>query len=49
MGSLREVALLALAAASGDVESIGRLEGALGRQDAVGVVEFFEGEWEIEG
>ncbi|USP77238.1 hypothetical protein yc1106_04512 [Curvularia clavata] len=49
VGSLRELVLLALAAAAGDAESMGRLEGALGRQGAVAVVEFFEGEWEIEG
>ena len=49
VGSLRELVLLALSAASGDAESMGRLEGALGRQGALGVVEFFEEEWEVEG
>lgn len=49
VGSLRELVLLALVAAVGDAESMGILEGAVGRQGAICVVEFFEDEWEIEG
>lgn len=49
VGSLRELVLLALAAASGDVSSIDKLEGALGERAAANIFEFFVDEWEIEG
>lgn len=49
VGSLKELVLLALAAASGNVESTRRLECAVGGQAAANIVEFFVDEWEIEG
>ncbi|ENI01189.1 hypothetical protein COCC4DRAFT_148606 [Bipolaris maydis ATCC 48331] len=49
VGSLRELVPLALAAAAGDKRSLRKLESAVGKRDAVGVVEFFVDEWEIEG
>lgn len=41
--------LLALAAASGDMSSVDKLEGAVGERAAANIVEFFVDEWEIEG
>ncbi|EUC48756.1 hypothetical protein COCMIDRAFT_33830 [Bipolaris oryzae ATCC 44560] len=49
VGSLRELVPLALAAAAGDERSVRKLESAVGKRDAVGVVEFFVDEWEVEG
>ncbi|XP_014556346.1 hypothetical protein COCVIDRAFT_100055, partial [Bipolaris victoriae FI3] len=49
VGSLRELVPLALAAAAGDERSLRKLESAVGKRDAVGLVEFFVDEWEIEG
>jgi hypothetical protein len=49
VGSLRELVLLALSAASGDRGSVEKLEGAVGQQAAMGIIEFFADEWEIEG
>jgi hypothetical protein len=46
---LRELVLVALSAASGDRGSVERLEGAVGWQAAGSIVEFFVGDWEIEG
>jgi hypothetical protein len=49
VGSLRELVLLALSAASGDRGSVEKLEGAVGQQAARNIMEFFVDEWEIEG
>jgi hypothetical protein len=49
VGSLRELVLLTLSAASGDRDSVEKLEGAVGQQAARGIMEFFVDEWEIEG
>jgi hypothetical protein len=49
VGSLKELAVLALRAASGDQQCMGRLMDAVGEQAAVGIVEFFVEEWEIDG
>jgi hypothetical protein len=49
VGSLRELVLLALSAASGDRGSVEKLGGAVGQQAARGIMEFFVDEWEIEG
>ncbi|KAL6711968.1 hypothetical protein ACN47E_003011 [Coniothyrium glycines] len=46
VGSLKELALVALTAASGDRRSLARLESAVG-QEAVNIVEFFTEEWEV--
>ncbi|KAH6638198.1 hypothetical protein C7974DRAFT_156088 [Boeremia exigua] len=47
-GSLKELVLLALGAKDGDEECMGRLEGALGRdQGLTGLVDFFSAEFEI--
>ena len=48
-GSLRELVVLALSAASGVPGRMEKLEGAVGSQAAVNIVEFFADEWEIEG
>ncbi|KAF2626798.1 hypothetical protein BU25DRAFT_491736 [Macroventuria anomochaeta] len=48
-GSLKELVLLALRAKDGDEECVGRLEGALGSEQALaGIVDFFSDEFEIE-
>ncbi|KAI4648858.1 uncharacterized protein J4E79_009930 [Alternaria viburni] len=49
VGSLKELVVLALGAASGVPGSMKKLEGAVGSQAAVNIVEFFADEWEIEG
>ncbi|CAO2657010.1 Nn.00g058130.m01.CDS01 [Neocucurbitaria sp. VM-36] len=49
VGNLKELVLLALGAASGDVGCVERLEGAVGSQAAASIAEFFVDEWEIEG
>ncbi|KAH7086765.1 hypothetical protein FB567DRAFT_526179 [Paraphoma chrysanthemicola] len=47
-GSLKEVMMLALGAAAGDRGCVDKLEGAVGRDAAVRIVDFFGGEWEVE-
>ncbi|RMZ66665.1 opa3 domain-containing [Pyrenophora seminiperda CCB06] len=49
VGSLKELALLALCATSGDVNSLEKLESAMGRQTASYITDFFADEWEIDG
>lgn len=49
MASLEELLVLALGAASGDGSRAARLEAAVGRRVAAGIVEFFVDEWEMEG
>lgn len=49
MGSLRELVVLALGAASGAAGCMEKLEGTVGSRAAVNIVEFFADEWEIEG
>jgi len=49
VGSLKELVLLALCAASGDMGSMQKLEGAVGQQSAANIVDFFAYEWEIDG
>ena len=49
VGSLKELALLALGAASGDAGCVERLESAVVGQAAANIAEFFVDEWEIEG
>ncbi|KAI4907468.1 hypothetical protein J4E90_009497 [Alternaria incomplexa] len=49
VGSLKELVVLALGAASGVPGSMEILEGAVGSQAAVNILEFFADEWEIEG
>jgi hypothetical protein len=49
VGSLRELVPLVLAAASGDVDSVDKLENAVGQRAAANIIEFFVDEWEIEG
>jgi len=49
VGSLKELVLLALCAASGDMGSMQKLEGAVGQQSAANIVNFFADEWEIDG
>ncbi|KAF1840444.1 uncharacterized protein K460DRAFT_208642 [Cucurbitaria berberidis CBS 394.84] len=49
VGSLKELVLLALGAASGDTGCVDRLEGAVGGHAAANIVEFFVDEWEIDG
>ncbi|KAI8939912.1 hypothetical protein NX059_003641 [Plenodomus lindquistii] len=48
-GSLRELVLLSLGAFAGDPSCVRRLEGAVGRQAAGNIAEFFMDEWEIDG
>ena len=49
VASLEELLVLALGAASGDGSRAARLEAAVGRRVAAGIVEFFVDEWEMEG
>jgi hypothetical protein len=49
VGSLRELVILALGAASGAAGCMEKLEGAVGPRAAVNIAEFFTDEWEIEG
>lgn len=49
VGSLKELALMAVAAAAGEQDCMAKLAGALGEDEAVNVVEFFAGEWEVCG
>ncbi|CAN9128356.1 unnamed protein product [Alternaria alternata] len=49
VGSLRELATLALGAASGAAGCMKKLEGAVGPRAAGNIAEFFADEWEIEG
>ncbi len=47
-GTLKELVVLALKAKDGDVDCMGRLESALGSEQAVaGFVDFFSDEYEI--
>ncbi|KAF2132526.1 hypothetical protein P153DRAFT_166439 [Dothidotthia symphoricarpi CBS 119687] len=48
VGNLKELVILALSAASGHSESVDKLNRAVGGEAAVGVAEFFDGEWEVE-
>jgi hypothetical protein len=48
-GSLRELVVLALGATSGTAGCMEKLDGAVGRQAAANIAEFFADEWEIEG
>lgn len=48
-GSLKELALLALSAASGDIACLKKLQAAVGERTATNIIEFFADEWEIEG
>jgi hypothetical protein len=48
VGSIRELVLLALGAAGGDVDSVGRMEDAVGPEITKNIVEFFAEEWEVE-
>ncbi|OAL56053.1 hypothetical protein IQ07DRAFT_187377 [Pyrenochaeta sp. DS3sAY3a] len=48
-GTLRELVLLALGAATGDIEFAARVENSVGSQAALNIVEFFADEWEIDG
>ena len=45
----RELAILALGAASGAAGCMKKLEGAVGPRAAGNIAEFFADEWEIEG
>ncbi|KAG9188688.1 hypothetical protein G6011_07393 [Alternaria panax] len=49
VGSLRELVVLALGAASGAAGCMEKLEGAVGWQAAGNIADFFADEWEIEG
>lgn len=49
VGSLKDLVLLALGAASGDTGCVERLESAVGQRAASTIAEFFIDEWEIEG
>jgi hypothetical protein len=49
VGSLRELVVLALGAASDVAGCMEKLEGAVGLEAAANVVEFFADEWEIDG
>jgi hypothetical protein len=48
VGSIKELVLLALGAAVGDIESLYKMEGAVGPETTRSIVEFFAEEWEIE-
>jgi hypothetical protein len=48
VGSLKELVVLALGAAAGDVACADRLENAVGTTTASNIVEFFVEEWEVE-
>jgi hypothetical protein len=48
-GTLRELMLVALGAATGNIEFAARLENSVGSQAALNIVEFFVDEWEIDG
>jgi hypothetical protein len=48
VGSIRELVLLGLSAAGGDVSSSDNLVDAVGTETAINIVEFFVGEWEVE-
>ncbi|CAG5173263.1 uncharacterized protein ALTATR162_LOCUS7604 [Alternaria atra] len=48
-GSLRELVVLALGATFGTAGCMEKLDGAVGRQAAANIAEFFADEWEIEG
>ena len=48
-GSLKELALLALGAASGDADCGEILDAAVGARTAANIIEFFVDEWEIDG
>lgn len=47
-GNLKELVLLALGAAAGEVGCVERLEGAIGARAASNITGFFIDEWEIE-
>ncbi|KAH9879312.1 hypothetical protein J1614_002751 [Plenodomus biglobosus] len=48
-GSLKELALLALGAVTGDPHCVRKLEGAVGEHTAGSIAEFFMDEWEMDG
>lgn len=48
-GSVKELVLLALTAASGDRSSISKLTSAVGSMTADNIIDFFIDEWEVEG
>jgi hypothetical protein len=48
VGSIKELVLLALSAAAGDVESVNKMEGAVGPETTRNMAEFFAEEWEVE-
>lgn len=49
VGSMKELALLCLCAASGDQRSVSKLANAVGSDVAINIVEFFTEEWEVHG
>ncbi len=49
VGNIKELVLLALSADSGDVRCMDGLKNAVGAQNAMGIVEFFSNEWELDG
>ncbi|KAF1830331.1 hypothetical protein BDW02DRAFT_601774 [Decorospora gaudefroyi] len=49
VGSLSELVVLALRAASGDANCVDRLEDAVGQVAAANIAEFFAEEWEVGG
>jgi hypothetical protein len=48
VGSVKELVLLAVGTAAGDIVCADRMEAAVGAQTTGGIVEFFAGEWEVE-
>jgi hypothetical protein len=48
VGSLKELALLALEAATGDTGCVAKIEAAVGAHTTANIVDFFVGEWEVE-
>jgi hypothetical protein len=48
VGSLKELALLALEAAAGDARCTAKIEDAVGARTMANIVDFFVGEWEVE-
>jgi hypothetical protein len=48
VGNIKELVLLAMGAAAGDVESVDKMKGAVGPETTKNIVEFFAEEWEVE-
>ena len=48
VGSLKELVVLVLGAAAGEVACVEKLEGVVGTETAARMVEFFVDEWEVE-